>query len=326
METRKVVIIGSGPAGYGAAVYNARAYLEPLLFAGPEPGGQLTRTTDVENYPGYADGILGPELMREMKEQAEKFGAEIRYETVSQVDFSSRPFRIMTESGEYYAESIVLAMGARSKMLGIGEEKFLGRGVSTCAVCDAAFFKDKVTYIVGGGDTAVEDSFALAKHASEVHMLVRSDRLKASEIMQKRLREHAKVRVYYNSEVVEVMGNERLERIVIDSKGKSKEVLVGGLFLAIGHIPSTGFLQGSMVKLDARGFIVTRLGYSELGLQEGSEHIQEGLVRYPTMTSVEGVFAGGDVVDFRYKQAVSAAGLGVMAALDAEWWLGENNI
>lgn len=324
MDTRKVVIVGTGPAGYGAAVYNARAYLKPLVFAGPEPGGQLTRTTEVENYPGFREGIMGPQLMIAMREQAERFGAEIKYETVERIEFGARPFKVITDSGEYQAESILLTMGAQSKMLDIGEERFLGRGVSTCAVCDAAFYKGRVTYVVGGGDTSIEDAFALSKSASEVHLLVRGDSMRASLIMQDRLKK-SDVQVHYNTRVVEVKGEEKLTSIVIETNGKREEVELGGLFLAIGHMPSTDFLKDSPITLDKKGFIVTGMGYSGEGVEMAGSRLAEGKVKYPTMTSVEGVFAGGDVVDFRYKQAVSAAGMGVMAALDVEWWLGENN-
>lgn len=323
-NVREVIIVGSGPSGYGAAVYNARAYLSPLILAGPEPGGQLTKTTDVENYPGFPEGVMGPKLMAEMALQVKKFGAEIKFETVTSIDFSKRPFKVTTESGEYFGKSILLSMGARSRMLNIGEEKLLGKGVSTCAVCDAAFYKDKVTYVVGGGDSAVEDSCALTKYASEVHMLVRGDSLRASKIMEERAKSKEKLHIHYNSEVKAVSGSDSLTGMKIVSDGQEQEVKVDGLFLAIGHLPATDFIKNSQVKLDKKGFVVTSLSSSIEGIELATSRVKDGLIQYPTMTSVEGVFAAGDVVDFRYKQAASASGMGVMASLDIEWWL-ENN-
>lgn len=322
--TLKLAIIGAGPAGYSAALYTSRAMLAPTMFAGPEPGGQLMFTSEVDNYPGYSEGIVGPQLMDEMRKQAVKFGTELKFETVSLLDTTKRPFTITTESGQYQAESVILAMGARSKMLGLGEEKFLGKGLSTCAVCDAAFFKDKVTYVVGGGDAAVEEVRALSKHAKEVTMIVRKKALRASKIMQKWVTDNSdKVKILWNSEVREVKGDEKLTSIVVENTSdKSKqEILLGGLFLAIGHIPSTGFLKSSGVAIDKKGFIITGHGLSKTGVALAYSRLVDGVVQYPSMTSVEGVFAAGDVVDFRYKQAVTAAGMGVVAALDAEWWL-----
>ena len=314
--TRNVIIIGSGPSGYAAGIYLSRAQLKPLLFAGEASGGQLMLTTDVENYPGFPEGILGPELMIKMREQAQRFGTEIIDKNVTEVDFSKRPFRV----NDYQAEAVVITTGAESILLNVpGERELMGRGVSTCAVCDAAFYRDKVTFVVGGGDAAMEDTLALTKFAKSVTLIHRRDQLKASKIMQQRvLEEHKdKVSVLWNSVVREVKGDPpslkasegqggKVSGIVVENlqTKKQKEFPAEGVFVAIGHRPMTDFLKGK-IDLDEKGYVVTR----------------GGLMNYPTMTSVEGVFAGGDVVDFRYKQAVTAAGMGTMAALDCEWWL-----
>lgn len=321
----KLVVVGSGPAGYAAALYAARAELAPLVFAGPEPGGQLVKTTEVENYPGFSGGILGPKLMEEMQSQAEKFGAVVKFESVESIDTSKRPFAIKTDSDSYEVESVIIATGSKSRMLGVGEEEFLGKGLSTCAVCDAAFFRGKVAYVVGGGDAAMEEARALAKFVESVTIVVRRDEFRASKIMQKRILDNSdKIKVIWSSKVVGVEGKDRLERIVIEGKdGKRETLQAEGLFLAIGHLPMTGFLKDSGVKLDDKGYVVTGLGLSEDGLRLAQERIKDGLVEYPTMTSVEGIFAGGDAVDFRYRQAVTAAGFGVAAVLDAQMWLEE---
>lgn len=313
---REVVVIGSGPAGYAATIYLARARLSPLVLAGEKAGGQLMLTTEVENYPGFAKGIQGPELMLEMRAQAEKFGAEIRNENVTKVEFGEKFKKIWVGDQMEEAKVVILTTGARARMLNVGEERLLGRGVSTCATCDAAFFKDKVTYLVGGGDVAMEDALALVKFAKRVEIVHRRDEFRASKVMQERVLHEKKVRVRWNSEVVGVRGKNILEGIKIkDVKtGNEEEVEADGLFLAIGHVPDTDFL-GDAVEVDNHGYVVTRM------VKDGMGERKEWLEGYPTMSSVEGVFAAGDVVDFRYRQAITAAGMGVQAALDVEKYL-----
>lgn len=324
-EVRKVIIIGSGPAGYAAALYTARAGLAPLVLAGDAAGGQLMLTTEVENFPGFSQGIMGPELMVKMREQAARFGAEIVDTNVTAVDFSKRPFVVSAGDHHFRAQAVILATGAQAQLLGIpGESELMGRGVSTCAVCDAPFYKGKVTFVVGGGDAAMEEALALVKFARSVTLVHRRDGFKASKVMQTRvLEEHAdKVRVLWNSEVVRVGGEGKVNSLTIKNNktGEEKNTPSDGIFVAIGHKPATSLFAGK-VALDDKGFVITRLGLSEKGLLLAQNHLKEGLIRYPTMTSVEGVFAAGDVVDFRYKQAITAAGNGTQAALDAEWWL-----
>ena len=305
MEQVKVAIIGSGPAGYTAALYNARARLQPVVFAGEKSGGQLMWTTDVENYPGFAEGKPGPELMTEMRQQAAKFGADIRDQFVTQVDFSARPFKLqIAGKEEITADAVIIATGAEAKMLGIpGEKELLGRGVSVCAVCDAAFFKDKTVFVVGGGDAAMEDSLALTKFAKEVTLVHRRDQFRASKIMQDRVLNNDKIKVMYNAEVTEVMGDPMVQKIKIKQNEQEQEFPADGFFLAIGHKPMTQLFAGQL-ELDEAGYIVTQTTKMST-----------------SMTSVEGVFAAGDAVDFRYRQAVTAAGMGCAAALDAERWL-----
>jgi thioredoxin reductase (NADPH) len=315
---KKLVIIGSGPAGYTAGVYAARAKLEPLILAGEIHGGQLMNTTLVENWPGTKAGILGPQLMLEMREQAAKFGAEIVDKNVSQVDFSKRPFKIWSNDTQYEAEAVIITTGAASIYLNVpGEKEFLGRGVATCAVCDAAFYKEKITAVIGGGDAACEDTLALTKYAKQIYLVVRRDQLRASKIMAERVMNHPKVKIFWNSELKAVLGSSKVEKIkLVDNKtSKESELIVDGVFLAIGHKPATEIFSGK-IDLDAKGFIKTQLLYPQkpgwLGV-------------FPTMTNTPGVFAAGDVVDHRYKQAITAAGMGCMAALDAEKWLEEQN-
>lgn len=284
----RIAIVGSGPAGWAAAIYTSRAEIETTVYAGEEPGGQLIKTTEIENYPGVM-GKTGPELMIEMQSQAEKFGAKLVYETVTD---------LKKLQSEY--DGVILAMGAAPKMLGVGEERYFGKGFSTCAVCDAAFYRGKNVYVVGGGDTAIEDAWALTKFASSTTMLVRGDKFRASVAMQKRVSENPdKIKVLWKTNLKQIVGD-RVEKLVIETEGREQTVEAEGLFFAIGHTPATGFLQNSGVKLDEQGYIVT-----------------EDF----TMTSVAGVFAAGDCVDHRYRQAVVAAGQGVMAALDLEKWL-----
>ncbi len=314
---RKVIIVGAGPAGYAAAVYTARAELQPLVLTGVQPGGQLTQTTEVENYPGFPEGIMGPELMERMRKQAQKFGAEMVFEEVAKLEKTEAGFKLITRGGkEFEAKTVIIATGAKPRMLEIGEEQFIGRGVSMCAVCDAAFFRDKRVFVVGGGDVAIEDAMALAKFAKEVNLLVRRDEFRASKAMQRRVFDNPdKVKVWWKTRVKEVKGEAKLEGLILDVNGEEKKVEADGLFLAIGHLPATDWLKGSEVKLDKKDYIETGLT-TEVDWLKG----------YPMMTSVEGVFAAGDVVDFRYQQAVTAAGTGVMAALDVENWLGANGI
>jgi thioredoxin reductase (NADPH) len=350
MEQAKVVIIGSGPAGYTAALYNSRAQLKPVVFAGEKSGGQLMWTTDVENFPGFPEGKPGPELMLAIREQAKKFGADIRDQYVTAVDFSQQPFKIWTtvpegSVGEDFekksttelkeaqvkirqtepsltAQAVIVTTGAVSRMLGIpGEEKFLGRGLSTCAVCDAAFYRDKVTVVAGGGDSAMEEVLALTKFAKKVIIVHRRDELRASKIMQDRVLNHQKVEVMYNTQVLEVMGDQVVNKIKISQDGKEQELSVDGLFLAIGHKPVTSIFA-DQINLDEQKYIVTRQSATKKGVIAAGEAIEDKeLLPFPTMTSVEGVFAAGDVVDVRYRQAITAAGQGCSAALDAERWL-----
>jgi len=303
----KLIIIGSGPAGFTAGIYSGRAELKPLLFAGEKQGGQLINTALVENWPGAEKGIMGSDLMMEMRKQAERFGVEIIDKKVSKVDFSQRPFKVWVNEEEYSAEAVIIAAGAENKMLGVpGEQELLGKGVAVCAVCDAPFYKNKKVVVVGGGDSAVEDALALTKYADKVMMVVRRDVLRASKIMTGRVKNNPKIEILWNSELKEVKGESKVEevKIVNNKSGKEEELTVDGVFLAIGHKPSTEIFKGQL-ELDEKGYIKT----SESG----------------TMTSVEGVFAAGDVVDSRYKQAITAAGMGCMAALDAERWLEGRN-
>jgi thioredoxin reductase (NADPH) len=325
-SAHSLVIIGSGPAGYAAATYAARAGLSPVLYAGEHVGGQLMYTTTVENYLGFAQGIMGPDLMEAMRSQAQVFGTQIRTDTVKAIDTSKRPFAITTSADQVHAESIVIATGAESRMLSIpGEREYLGRGVATCAVCDAPFYRDKNVMVVGGGDAAVEDVLALTKFARSITLLVRTDSLRASKIMQERLLAQKQVTIAWNTIATEVVGDgTRVTQVVVTNTTtkQTSRVETDGFFLAIGHDPATKFLLGSSVELDDKGYIVTRLGLSQKGVEQAASNMsQAGLVAFPTATSVEGIFAAGDCVDFRYRQAMTAAGLGVMAALDAQWWL-----
>ena len=312
---KRVVIIGSGPAGYTAAVYLARAELKPLMLAGEEWGGQLMLTAEVENYPGFGDGIMGPKLMEEMRAQALRFGAEVVDRNTTRGDVSQKPFKVWQGETEYQAEAVVIATGAKFKLLGVpGEEKFMGRGVSTCAVCDAPFYKGKQqTYVVGGGDAAMEEALALAKYADKVGVIHRRDSLKASKIMQRRGEANKKIEFLLNSEVEEILGEEKASKIrVKNSKtGKAEELPMDGIFIAIGHVPAVEVFKGQ-VEVDEKGYVKTGLNYPVKPVW---------LEGYPTMTSVPGVFAAGDVVDFKYRQAVTAAGFGCMAALDVEKYL-----
>jgi thioredoxin reductase (NADPH) len=302
-EVREMIIIGSGPAGLTAAVYAARGELKPILLAGTVFGGQLMTTGVVENYPGFPEGISGPQLMLDMSKQATKYGMEMINMNATKVDFSGEIKKVWTDEGEYQAKTVVIASGSSPRKLGIpGEDKFFGRGVSTCATCDGAFFKDKTVVVIGGGDTAMEDSTFLTKFAKKVYIAHRRDEFRASKIMIERAMGKEKIEVLWNTEVKAILGGEKVEGVtVVNNKDNSESKLeVDGVFLAIGHDPNTGFL-GNSIELDENGYIVVKDGR--------------------TKTSVEGVFVAGDVKDHVYQQAVTAAGMGCMAAMDAEKWL-----
>ena len=309
-ENYKVIIMGSGPAGLTAALYAARANLEPLVFEGPEAGGQLTTTTDVENFPGFPNGIMGPELMDLIREQSERFGAQCVQKAVTAVDFSERPFRVSTEDEQILASTFIISSGATARMLGLpSERELLGYGVSTCATCDGFFFRDKELVVVGGGDSAMEESIFLTKFATRVTVIHRRDRLRASVIMQQRARENEKIDFIWNSVVEDVLGSReegvtgvRIKDVVT---GESYDKECQGMFVAIGHTPNSGIFRGQL-DMDDNGYLITGNGTSE--------------------TSVAGVFAAGDIQDTRYKQAITAAGSGCMAAMDAEKFMEEHGL
>ena len=302
---RKVIIIGSGPAGLTAAIYSARANLSPLVFEGIQPGGQLTITTDVENYPGFPDGVMGPDMMDKFRKQAQRFGAECLFQTVEKVDISKKPFSVWANGQKYQSDSIIISTGASARLLGLdSEQELMGNGVSACATCDGFFYKDKKVVVVGGGDSAMEEATFLTKFASEVIIIHRRDEFRASKIMVERAINNPKISIKYNSIVKNIIGTKAsgVESIEIeDIKSRTTSVFnCDGVFMAIGHVPNTKIFNGSL-SLDENGYIKT---------MPDSTH-----------TNVAGVFACGDVQDSVYKQAVTAAGSGCMAALDAEKWL-----
>ncbi|HEX3326814.1 MAG TPA: thioredoxin-disulfide reductase [Actinomycetota bacterium] len=306
-DVKKVVIVGSGPAGLTAAVYAARADLSPLVLEGLEAGGQLMLTTDVENYPGFADGILGPELMERMRKQAGRFGADLMAEDVTSVDLSTRPFVVSTSSDTWRAHSVIISTGASAKMLNVpGERELLGHGVSTCATCDGFFFRDQELVMVGGGDSAVEEAIFLTKFASKVTIVHRRDTLRASKILQDRAFENPKIDFIWDSTVDHIYGNGKVAgaRLKNLKTGDEADVPAGGVFVAIGHNPNTSLFEGQL-ELSGGYIVVDGAG---------------------TETSVPGVFAAGDVVDSRYRQAITAAGMGCMAAMDAERYLEANRL
>lgn len=303
----KVIILGSGPAGLTAALYLSRANISPYVYEGLQPGGQLTITTEVDNFPGFPEGVMGPELMERMKAQCERFGAKFLFDEISEVDFSSRPFKLKDSSGEWVeADAVIIATGASAKWLGLpSEQKLKGHGVSACATCDGFFFGGVPVAVVGGGDSALEEATFLTKFASKVYLIHRKDKLRASKIMQDRAFKNPKIEFIWNHEVSEVLGEDKCEGLVIrhTETGEEKEIPVSGLFLAIGHKPNTDPFA-SWLQLTEGGYIQTEKGSSK--------------------TSVAGIFACGDVQDNIYRQAITAAGSGCMAALDCERWL-ENN-
>lgn len=307
----KCLIIGSGPAGYTAAIYTSRANLQPVLYEGLQPGGQLTTTTEVENFPGYPDGITGPELMEDLRKQAARFGTDMRSGFITSVDLSQRPFKATDESGnEITAHTIIIATGASAKYLGLpDEEKYRGLGVSACATCDGFFYRGRTVAVVGGGDTACEEALYLSNLAKKVYLIVRKNYLRASKVMQKRVFDKENIEVLFNCNTAGLFGNDVLEGAkIIEHKGTEKEQVfdidIDGFFLAIGHTPNTS-LFGKTIETDEQGFIKTFHG--------------------TTATNVPGVFAAGDVADPRYRQAISAAGTGCRAALDAERFLAESD-
>ncbi|MDI1235434.1 MAG: thioredoxin-disulfide reductase [bacterium] len=307
-ENVECLIIGSGPAGFTAAIYAARADMKPVMYEGMQPGGQLTITTDVENYPGYPDGIMGPEMMDNFKKQAVRLGADIRFGMITEVDFSKRPFVCIADGmKKIYAKSVIIATGASAKWLGIPSEKRLnGSGVSACAVCDGFFYRQQDVAIVGAGDTACEEASYLAKLCNKVHMIVRRDTFRASKAMQHRVENTPNIEIHFNSETDEILGDTLVEGVRIKNvvDGSTKEIKVTGFFVAIGHTPNTGIFK-NWLDMDEQGYLITKAD--------------------STYTNIEGVFACGDAQDKIYRQAVTAAGSGCMAALDAERWLAANH-
>ena len=299
-----VAIVGSGPAGYTASIYTSRAKLKTIIISGSLPGGQLMTTTEVENFPGFPNGITGPELMINMQQQSERFGTKIEVDEVTSVDFKNRPFKIYTGSAEYLADSVLISTGASPRKLGLKSEgDFSGRGVSYCATCDGPFFRNQEIIVVGGGDTALEEATFLTKFGKSVKIVHRRDELRASKILQERAFENPKIEFIWNSAVVNIKGQSKVDAVTIKDINTGQETVLnaGGLFVAIGHEPNTAIFNGQ-IDLDERGYI---------------------LLKNNTKTNIEGVFAAGDVHDHRYRQAITAAGFGCMAALDIEKWLSE---
>lgn len=304
----KVAIIGSGPAGYSAAIYTARANLEPIMINGNQPGGQLTITTEVENYPGFAEAIQGPWLMEQMEKQALHVGTKIMYDHIEKVDFSKRPFVLTGESGDVFeADTVIIATGAQAKWLGLeSEKKFQGFGVSGCATCDGFFFKNKEVAVIGGGNTAVEEALFLTNHASKVYVIHRRDSFKAEKILQERLFKNPKIEVIWDNALEEVLGNES-PKFVTGAKlkntknGEITELKVDGIFIAIGHKPNSDLFKETGLEIDSEGYVITKVG--------------------ATSTNIEGVYACGDIQDKIYRQAITAAGTGCMSALEVEKFL-----
>lgn len=307
MNKSKVVVIGAGPAGFTAALYAARAAFEVIVLAGPQPGGQLTTTTLVENFPGFPDGILGPELMSNMQKQAEKFGAKIVYETAISIATDSRPFVVTGDAATYTADAIIVATGASARYLGIPNEmRFVGRGYHTCATCDGFFYRNKQVIVVGGGDSAMEEAHHLANMASSVLLIHRRDSFRASKIMQDRILHDPKITVMWNSQIVDLIGEKKVEKVVVEDviSHEKKELPIDGVFVAIGNDPNTAFLEGKLNML-ANGYLVPK---------------------ERSMSNIPGIFVAGDVEDFTYRQAITAAGDGCRAALDCEKWLAQKGV
>lgn len=305
-DLHKVVIVGTGPAGLTAAIYAARANLSPLVIQGPQPGGQLITTTDVENYPGFPDGIMGPDMMQKFEAQAERFGADLQWGMVTSVDFSERPFKLVVdEETAVLAETVIISTGASAKYLGLeNESRLLGKGVSACATCDGAFFRDQELAIVGGGDTAMEEALFLTRFASKVYVIHRREEFRASQIMQDRVKNHEKIEILWNTVVEDVLGDDLVDGLIIRNvkSDKAETLPVTGFFVAIGHKPNTDIFA-DWLDQDETGYILTKAD--------------------STYTNVEGVFACGDAQDHVYRQAITAAGTGCMAAIDAERWLAD---
>ncbi|MDX2035597.1 MAG: thioredoxin-disulfide reductase [Isosphaeraceae bacterium] len=335
MSHHSVIVIGSGSAGLTAAIYTARANLAPVVIAGKEPGGQLTWTTVVENFPGFPKGVMGPELMEKMREQAVEFGADVRSEAVVKVDFSSRPFKVTTttdptdpdgERAEYTADAVIVATGASARTLGLPHElDWMGYGLSTCATCDGALYRGKEIAVVGGGDSAVEEATFLTRFASRVTLIHRRDKLRASKIMQDRIAANPKIAYAWNSAIEEYLGQEKpyrlLEgaRLVSTLDGSKRDLSVAGIFLAIGHSPNTAVFENQLA-MTPEGYVLTPSALAWKGI-EAPAGLIDRMANYGTATSVEGVFAAGDVVDTHYRQAITAAGSGCAAAIDCEKWL-----
>lgn len=337
MPHSAVIVLGSGSAGLTAAIYAARANLAPLVFEGKEPGGQLTWTTEVENFPGFPDGVMGPALMDLMRRQAQRFGADCRYETAIEADLSRRPFRVRTtldpsgdpsgETRDYTADALIVATGAAARWLDEvpSELPFRGAGVSTCATCDGAFYKNRPIAVVGGGDSAVEEATFLTRFASKVTLIHRRDALRASKIMQDKLLANPKIEYAWNTQVAEVYGEVEPYKVLKGVKlrstkdGSIRDLPIDGLFLAIGHVPNTAIFQGQLAMTPA-GYLVNRTALAWQGTEAGGLRIED-LPNYGTATNVPGVFACGDVVDTHYRQAITAAGSGCSAAIDCEKWL-----
>ena len=300
-----VVIIGAGPAGYTAGIYCSRARHSTLLISGILPGGQLMNTTDVENYPGFSDGIMGPELMTVMRKQTEKMGTKIVDDEVTSVDFKTNPLKVKTASEEFDAKAVIVCTGANPRKIGLdGEQTFAGKGVSYCATCDGAFFKDQELIVVGGGDSAMEEAIFLTKFASTVHIVHRREEFRASKIMQERALANEKIKVHFNCTVKDIQGDEKFQKVILNNtKTNEDEILeAGGLFVAIGHEPNSSMFQGQL-ELDENGYVI---------------------IKNNTETSIPGVFCAGDVHDHRYRQAVTAAGFGCMAAIDVDKYIAES--
>jgi thioredoxin reductase (NADPH) len=337
MSHSKVVIVGSGSAGLTAALYTARANLGPIVLKGREPGGQLTWTTEVDNFPGFPDGVMGPELMERMEKQATRFGADCRFETVLEVDLSKRPFRLVVTTDpsgdpsgdrrEYTADAVIVTTGASARWLDDvpSERPFRGQGVSTCATCDGAFYKNRPIAVVGGGDSAVEEATYLTRFASKVTLIHRRDSLRASKIMQDRAAANPKIEFAWNSQVAEVHGELEPHKVVkgvtlrSTKDGSTRDIAIDGLFVAIGHIPNTSVFQGQLA-MTSSGYLLTRNALAWENADAGTLSLSD-FPHYGTATNVEGVFAAGDVVDTHYRQAITAAGAGCAAAIDCEKWL-----